>query len=456
MSEFPKLPNSAIRQSFEEDIEVAPPGHAPAHGRLHYSPEDGVLAQLSNGWLAGVKEVGWWPALQGESFSGRALTLLDTFSREWQASGDRGRAQIRAGILAVGAKVDGPDELRFKQISLDLRGLRDWLSGGWSRLKPTMQSRGDAANRYLNVVVGDAKLQFFIERRPSGGGRYIWTEETIAGASISLPEELPLERWHGEWIDPLRDLMTFANREICVIERLSGSAEPDTLHGTVTVYEQAEAVTRPRTHLSFYQRDLLPAGIIDTHELIQRWFALHSTIGYSTTFLFGTLNSNQLPLENRFLNLMAFAEGYHRILHNEAPLSDDEHRDARQAMLEALPKDERIRKLYRRELKYANRQSQRERIRWLVERAELENWPRDLAARIISRCCDTRNWLTHWGERGKNVVEGAELAELTRQFLFVIEANLLDDLLEDDDLVCRCLALGYVWDSPFRAARTSR
>jgi hypothetical protein len=108
-----------------------------------------------------------------------------------------------------------------------------------------------------------------------------------------------------------------------------------------------------------------------------------------------------------------------------------------------------MRRHYRLELKYANRQSQRERMRWLVERAELETWPRSLAAKIVSRCCDTRNWLTHWGEKGRHVVGDADLAELTRQLTFVIEANLLDDLLKDDEQVCQCLALGYVWDSPF-------
>lgn len=448
MNGFPKLPNPAVRQPFEEDIEVAPPGQAKAQGRLHYDPEDGLLAQLSNGWLSGIREVERWPALQGETFSGRVLTLLDTFTREWQASADRGRARIWAGMLAVGVEIESPEELRFKQISFGLRGMRDWLSGGWSQLSPALQPSSASDYKYVNVSIQGVTLQFFLEKRPSGGGRYRWTEETISGVNICAPEAIPINRWHSEWIDPVRDLMTFANREVAIIERLSGSAEPDSPE-SVQIFEQAEAVVRPRTNFSFYQRDLLPAGIIDTAELIQRWFDLHASIGPSSALFFGTLNSRGLPVENRFLNLMAFAEGYHRLLHNEPPLEEDEHRTARETMIAALPHDERMRRHYRLELKYANRQSQRERMRWLVERAELETWPRSLAAKIVSRCCDTRNWLTHWGEKGRHVVGDADLAELTRQLTFVIEANLLDDLLKDDEQVCQCLALGYVWDSPF-------
>lgn len=88
-------------------------------------------------------------------------------------------------------------------------------------------------------------------------------------------------------------------------------------------------------------------------------------------------------------------------------------------------------------------------MQWLVTRAEMEDWADDLGKELVARSVATRNWLTHWAKKTTKVVEGADLALLNRQLLFVIESNLLSDLGLDDEAVSRCLGLGYVWDYPF-------
>lgn len=118
-------------------------------------------------------------------------------------------------------------------------------------------------------------------------------------------------------------------------------------------------------------------------------------------------------------------------------------------MLAALPDDDEVRALYDRDFDFSNRRSQRERMRWFVVRAEMDDWADDLGEEIVGRLVATRNWLTHWGKKTTKVAEGPDLAHLNRQLLFVIESNLLSDLRLDDEAVTRCLALGYVWDYPF-------
>jgi hypothetical protein len=320
------------------------------------------------------------------------------------------------------------------------------LTGSFSQVEPALEDA--PGGRILVVEMNGAVMQLLVESRQTGT-RYRTVEETHASINVTLPEPMPVSAWRDLWIGPLRDLMVFANRERSVLESLSGHRGPAEAGSHVRIFERRETRPGPETQRSFYQRDLLPAGVIDTSELLRKWFDLHARLGSAAGFLFGTLNSAAMAIENEFLNLMAFAEAYHRILHDERPLSKSEHRRFRRAMIEALPDDPSVRGLYERDLKYSNRQSQRDRIAWLVARAEEVSWPDGLADELTATACDTRNWLTHWNDRGKNVVEHRDLALFNSRLLYVIESNLLADLLHEDEKVSSCLAHGYVWDYPF-------
>lgn len=444
------MPGSAGRRAFDEDVLLGPPGAEKGQGRIHYSPEYGPSGTVMGAdWL--IREDGrqHWPSLQGESFTGVPISLLDVAGRRREFNKRRGRAHLAARTLVAGAHVAGPEELELGRIAFSLRGLREWMAGGWSELPATAgEGRADPSVWMVNLSIGDADLQL-VSEVTTGGGRYRSVEERVARVSVTIPGRMSLPRWRREWITPLLDLMVFANRERSVLTALSGYTEPDTRHGALNVFERQETAIAPETSFSFYQRDLLPAGIIDTGELIGRWIDLHRRIGPATTFLFGTLNAADLPLENEFLNLMAFAEAYHRTVHDEPPLSRADHTAYRALVLDALPEDPAVRDLFDRDLSHTNRQSQRERMRWLVGRAEREDWSDGLAEQIVAGSVDSRNWLTHWGGKGKRVVEDADLAILNRRLVFVIEANLLSDLGLDEEAVGRCLGLGYVWDYPF-------
>lgn len=149
--------------------------------------------------------------------------------------------------------------------------------------------------------------------------RFRTVEERHAGVSITLAKPASLPQWQERWITPLWNLMIFANRERSVLTALSGFVEADTLHGAVRIFERQETTIDPET--SFSNGTCCPSGIMDDPvALIGAWIDLHSRLGASTAFLFGTLNASRLPVENEFLNLMAFAEAYHRVLHNEPPL----------------------------------------------------------------------------------------------------------------------------------------
>ncbi|HXV04587.1 MAG TPA: HEPN domain-containing protein [Solirubrobacterales bacterium] len=450
---FLQIPGSARRQPFEEEVLVGPPGKSLAPGRISYDPERAIeLTVMGADWLpeVGDRTKSFWPALQGETFTGTSFTLLESGIRNLQSSGDRSRAEIVGQTLALGAHFGAAEDVKFNYLSLSLRGLLEWLTGSYSGIGPTLnRPRADSAFEILQVEVEDASMQMTVDSLESGGP-YRRVEESSSGITIEVPVPLSLSEWHDQWISPLRDLMIFANRERSVVEGISGSPDIADPFASVRIFERNETTIGPRSHYSFYQRDLLPAGIIDTAKLVQAWFKLHRSLGSSSAFFFGTLNSPAITIENEFLNLMAFAEAYHRTLHDEKPLSDVDHEAYCKTMLKSLSgEDASVRGLYARDLRYSNRQSQRERLTWVVRRAALETWTDSFVEELVSTGSDTRNWLTHWGDKGDRVAEGADLAHFNRRLLFVIESNMLDDLGLSQEDADTCLRHGYVWDFPF-------
>ena len=155
--------------------------------------------------------------------------------------------------------------------------------------------------------------------------------------------------------------------------------------------------------------------------------AVNKYAAIETRFFFGTLNAEAIHLENRLLNLLAFAETYHRRLFNACPLPKATHRRLREQMLGAV--DQEHRSVYEPSLSYANSQSQRERVRFLALRAaDAIPAVAHLADRLVPQLIDTRNWLMHWSHRTKHVVEGGDLMVATDRLVVILQANLLLDL----------------------------
>jgi len=72
-----------------------------------------------------------------------------------------------------------------------------------------------------------------------------------------------------------------------------------------------------------------------------------------------------------------------------------------------------------------------------------EYW--DLEAELFcKRLSDTRNWLIHWGDRGKETVEDpAGLVELLDKLVLVLYLNTLLDLGLDNDEAAEAVGSGW-------------
>ena len=142
--------------------------------------------------------------------------------------------------------------------------------------------------------------------------------------------------------------------------------------------------------------------------------------------------------------MVSFAEGYHRAIHGDCPpLSEDEHNSTVGLTRGAVSAD--LWTVYRAPLEYANSRSQRKRLGDLIDRAfeVVPDW--QLGPKLFrDEVIDTRNWLIHWGEKGRNTVEGpVARALLVHRLVVVMYANLTLDLGFDAHAVAQVIAKGW-------------
>jgi hypothetical protein len=199
-----------------------------------------------------------------------------------------------------------------------------------------------------------------------------------------------------------------------------------------------------------YQRPLVPLAVLgdDAAAFVREWWKLYRTLGRATPLLLSALGS-RLFLDNRLLNEMSFAESYHCILHDEPPISTDDHEKYVAEMLATID-DTRVRRHYEDRLRYAAEQGQRQRIKWLIRRAkevvQLDALKPSLADKLVT----TRNALTNLDPKA-TALRDEPLYRAIELLDVVIQVNLLLDLGLWPERVNGLVRASYINQTPFQS-----
>jgi hypothetical protein len=447
-----------------------PPARERAFGTIEIRPRDLRLTLRDS--ARPQEEWRELAVIHGESLDGKELTILGAFvtGRHDYLNYGHNIERYRFNALLIGAHVLDEAELVFNRGVVHLRGLREWMSASWQGRAPyafqqlvAAPPRGlrqrftawrerrrddsdpDSLPHPLEVSLPGATLKFAYERRV-GGPRF--EQQTIydASAVVELDTPLQLDRWREEWVRPLLDLLVFATREQVVVERFDAivfdNRLAEAVHPAIRraapdhVWARREIeVVRPQVvevrerGIRSYEHMLLPLGALgeDAPAKITRYFEVYRALGRSAAFFFVVLNARTIHEENRLLNLMAYAEGYHRTFHDEPPLADAVHERLKGDMLASI--DKQYRRVYEAPLKYANQQTQRQRLKFLIGHAAAAvSTLADHKNAFRDALVETRNQYTHQGEGGPNVIDDADLYDYVERFIEVLEVNLLLDL----------------------------
>jgi Apea-like HEPN/ApeA N-terminal domain 1 len=439
---FRMAPEATSDEAWIEEARFWLPGQGgKSYGRLDYAPDRGPGAHLIDSPLAerdrdaSPEEI---PALHGETLGGQPFTLLDLWvvgHQRWWGAGDGGNTvDVLGSMLVRGAHIDSDSDLHATNATVKLDGLYELLTGGAVDQPLFALSAGPDAHAHLEVSLKGATLRLAVGAREQIG-RHRQSAELEASAHLKLDKRLSLADLDDQFLLPLRDLIIFAGNLPSWIQQLSiadltdmDERSPETLAAGRLIVRPPEVPRPPRVSSSYYSLMLNPGSVGDAAATLRNWFLMRKRLGSVWPLFFTTLARQELPIENQLVNLAAFAEGYHRALHDHPPLTTDEDKEACQAMLGVIGA-KRQRRIYRQALLYANSQTLGERTEWFAIRAVevLSSWDIDveLLAREVSH---TRNWLAHWGQRGKYVRDGDDLVVLLRRLELVLRTNLLLDL----------------------------
>jgi hypothetical protein len=423
-----------------------------SYGRIDYDPVEGVRVHLvdtnlgrrtENGRLEGP---GYVDVVHGETLGGTPLTLLGVYPTRstrygfGPSGGDI--VDAFASALIKGAHLMQIEDVSAQHYGLTMFGLKEFLTGGTVELGPLRPgTEDDDSSDRLKVPLPDGVELLLVasRRRSFSFDRQASELEASAGFTFDSPRSLPeVDR---DYIQALQDLVLFATRRHCHVTSLSANGD----HPYDSVRVIRRPYPRPREAADVYALALNLSEHGDPAKIVADWYSLRQRIGPVWNVFFAALDRPESLLEDRFLGLLSFAEGYHRAIHDRPPLTRAQERAANKAIKQAI-EDDTVRRVYKQALAHANSETQRERLDFLIGRAmdvleDLWYLDRELFA---SQLIHTRNWLVHWGSRGKQTVEAnAGMVELVRSMIVILYVNLLLDLGFDGDAAARVVGSGW-------------
>lgn len=414
-----------------------------AQGKLYYEPSDGITVEAVN-LYGGPEEAlngpGRIPVLHGESVEGKPCTLLNVICSDSHGTlfGGHSEELLTSNFLVYGVHIWSAEEIVASRIRIGLRGLAEWLTARWPGGKAAPIEGGT-----LEIPLDGARL-IFQEENYKSGDRFSEVRTATFSALFEFDQPTALADLNEKYVRPLHDLLILGtNEEIRVTERTILVEEehekwwddkPLRETRPIAVVQRSELVWHADKATAF-NRVPLPLGGLGEDPVVgvQRWYALRAELAGAGNSLFATINRRFRALEVDLLSLLSAAEGYHRARFDSPVVSEAEHKQAVKDMIGALP--EHLQANYRGRLVYTNEQTQRQRLRELFGKVEAvlpkaKDW-----SKLIHGLVQTRNFLTHWGNKSDDVLESPELIKALTKLDVVLRVNLMLDLgLEPVDI----------------------
>jgi hypothetical protein len=439
-------------------------------GRLRFDRAEGARLTLLGDFSDLAPREWSRPALLGQTFGGMALTLVEPFwmDRPPPIQGfepAHAKTVVGSTIVMEDIHTATPNEFLISRAVVRVRGLRDLC------LRPPIPLIGAAVSfvsgdgsspEERTVEVSGGSLRF-VHTRYETQARFTRTTHEDVEVEITSDGGMTLDEFEERWVAPLQSFVIFAGREptllesLVVIHRDPARVHPAIRRGNPAIdWDEVRInLLMPRPGLNAdakfdYRRPLVPLAALgdDAVSFIQSWWEQYARLGPATELLMSAWGSRMF-LENRLLNEMSFAESYHRILHDDPPISDEEHGQHVEAMLEAVMEPTH-RRHYKQRLLHAAEQGQRQRLKWLIRRAkqmlpELDGLRGGLADALVN----TRNALTHLDPSGAPRLRDEALYRAIELLEVTLQANMLLDLGLSRKRAGGLLRTSYINQTPF-------
>jgi hypothetical protein len=420
-------------------------------GNLVVGDDDGaelhVLGSLTNG-----QPNGELPVVLGRTLEGGPVTLEDVRyagsnqrSSQWLEEPVR-TERLAARVAYVGEELPAESDRAFRLARLGFTDLHEWIGrGGFDedihdlpRVNLSYEPPPD-----MTAKLGFGTISIHQGWTTTGDLSRSRTIQKNVEYSVTADDAMTMSEWLSTVVRPLRHLMTFATErpnDVTSLTFTHSDQESEAVpHQIEAHYSRVSVIAaQDRAHPS----EMLIAGSHlgnDLPAVLTRWFELTARTGLVIDRLLAPRYRPDTFMENRFLDVIGAAEGYHRATRSNAVLPRAAHRLRVSSIVGSAPVEHRI--WLKDRLANSNEPTLHDRL------VELCGWVSGLVAPVmdpapqyVKSVVEARNAATHVGTRQRPMPAGRDLWRLTEQTTVLLEACILKDLGLDDDKASEALA----------------
>lgn len=432
----------AVRWLGDWCLPGAPNGHVA--GTLLIGADDSIELELM-AFLTDGHPDNRYPVVLGTTREGGLVTLQGVLQVGSDARSSRALPEpvrfekLAAHYAYIGAHLATPSDRAFRQATFSFTDMYEWVGDSGFRLD--LGALPGVAISYDPPPEPVARLDFGTVSISQGwstisdGLRSRGIARNVA-FRVAMDEPHPLEEWLSTVVQPLRHFMTFATErpnEVTELTFAHPDQESEPVPDQIGVrYERVSTVTPsdPPRHWEFLI-DCAKLGE-ELPVLLTRWFELMDKIGAVIDRFFAPRYRPVTFIENRFLDVIEAAEGYHRATSTNEVLPKKEHKHRVASIVEHAPEEHKD--WLKEQLANSNEPTLRDRLAQLHERVAAIVAPAiSSASDYVGPVVDVRNALIHPGTRGRPMPTGREVWRMTERTTLLLTACLLQDLGFSDE-----------------------
>lgn len=169
---------------------------------------------------------------------------------------------------------------------------------------------------------------------------------------------------------------------------------------------------------------------------IKKWFELRETLGIVANLYFGTLYNPQSYINEKFFNIVASLESFHRIYRDDKTWSEEHFEQLKSTIGNAITDNEDREKIMGK-IKYANELTLRNRLKQIINEYNFVlTSERGFDNSFIDLVVETRNYYAHYDLSLKNnIISNENLPIFINKLRIIVEICLLSQMgMEEEDI----------------------
>jgi len=420
-------------------------------GKLKFHPVEGLKLQLI-GSFKGLKSLNIFlqpPIILGITSNGKIITLYKCYeSRSHMSVPGFLSSSFIVSFAFLGCHFEKEEEIRFDSLSLNYSHLEEWTGITGFQSKMELDSKNHLKKHeiiYSFPKKVEAKIDnlsiSFDYNFTSGGDRL---KEVKLRHTTFIKIEHSKSVHFNDYQDVCYHIQNFLSLAIgkavfpVIIKGKSKRCSTKSQNGEVInpdifVYYVTNSMFETSSKIHPFDMLFTFGDISNRFEnILKNWFEKAEMLKPVYDLYFGTLYNPRMYLQHQFLSMTQAIEAYHRHKFEGKYLSDKDYKpiyNRFKEIIKVLDIEDSFKDALKSKLKYGNEYSLRKRLKDLfVEYRDItQNFIKD-EDNFVNRIVDTRNYLTHYDKKLKNIAEGRDLYRITQKLRKILQICLLCEL----------------------------